>query len=281
MIKPLLIFFVFFFVSIISLLFFGFSGEGQHVQSTGAAPAGHTGSPFDNKTCTVCHAGPLPQTISGAISSNVPITGYMPGSTYQVTATITRAGHSKFGFQASPQNNAGNLLGTLANTSTQTTIIGSGKYITHTNIGTSGPGTKTWSFNWTAPGQGTGNVTFYAAFNVTNSNNANSGDTIFISTLTIPEDLSSGIAYPTGIARIDIFPVPANNFLNVNLEMTTTENTRISAHDLSGKELFRADFNSGSFVNETIDCTSWKPGVYFIRIENQNGVYAKKIAVVH
>ena len=163
------------------------------ISNNAGAPAGRTGSPGDGGlTCAIsgCHLpGPTPATMAGWITSNIPGTGYVPGSTYTITATATRPGHVEFGFEISPQNNAGTLLGTLVVTnSTETQLVGANKYITHKLAGTSGPsGTKTWNFNWTAPVAGTGTVTFYGAFNVTNSNNNSSGDTIYKSTLVVSE----------------------------------------------------------------------------------------------
>src|SRR5262245_52311392 len=78
------------------------------------APAGRTGSPGDNfTTCTYCHSGPAATSQSGWITSNIGASGYVPGSIYTITATATRPGHVKFGFEISPQNPTGGYLGTL------------------------------------------------------------------------------------------------------------------------------------------------------------------------
>jgi hypothetical protein len=160
----------------------------QAMSNTSGSPAARTGSPGDVLTCTACHSGPAPSTQTGWITSTIPAAGYVPNTTYTITATVTRPGHTKFGFEISPQNITGGLLGTLVNTSTQTHLVGSNKYITHTSSGTTGTtGFHTWTFNWTAPVTGTGAVTFYGAFNATNASNNSSGDTIFLSTLTVQE----------------------------------------------------------------------------------------------
>jgi large repetitive protein len=158
-----------------------------HTSSSGA-PAGRTGSPGDGSNCTACHAGTA-TTSAGLITSNIPAGGYTPGQTYQITASVSSPGRTKFGFQVSPQNISGTLLGTLVNTTpTLTQLVGSSKYITHTSAGNQGGnGSHSWTFNWIAPTAGTGNVTFYGAFNATNSNNSTSGDIIFLSTLAVQE----------------------------------------------------------------------------------------------
>lgn len=167
-------------------------GQEAHTSSSGG-PAGHTGSPGDGASCANCHAGGTSSGKTADITSDIPPTGYVPGTTYTITATATSSATSKFGFQISPQNIAGNLLGTLVNTSAQTQLVGSSKYITHTSGGTSGAGSKTWSFNWVAPAQGTGNVTFYGAFNFTNNNNAVSGDYILTMSYVVNEAPANSI----------------------------------------------------------------------------------------
>ncbi len=154
------------------------------------APAAHTGSPGDNfETCTDCHNGPAETIVAGWITSNIPVTGYVPGSTYSVSATINSPGHSKCGFEVSPQDAAGNILGSLMITNlAETKLVGLGNYVTHTAAGTSSPGgTKTWTFDWVAPASGTGDVTFYGAFNATDNGNNQTGDTIYVSTLLVSE----------------------------------------------------------------------------------------------
>lgn len=175
------------FLIVSGIIYSSLNNSYQAHSSTGGAPSGFSGAPNDGLTCRACHSGPAETVKAGWISSDVPANGYIPGTTYTITATATGAGHLKFGFEISPQNLNGNLLGTLISTSSQTQIIGSGVYITQTSAGTTGSGSKTWTFDWIAPVEGTGTVNFYGAFNVTNSNNGTSGDTIYTSTLTITE----------------------------------------------------------------------------------------------
>ena len=176
------------FFGIVSLMVFDATFNEVNSHANGA-PAMRTGSPGDGgNTCKNCHSGPTPTTQAGLITSTIPASGYTGGQTYTITATVTRNGHTKFGFEISPQNITGTKLGTLIVTNTtEMQLVGSGKYITHKSGGTSGTNSRTWNFNWTAPAAGTGNVTFYGAFNITNSSNNSSGDTCVLSTLTVSE----------------------------------------------------------------------------------------------
>lgn len=137
-----------------------------------------------------CHVG-IPETpIAGIITSNIPGAGYTPGSTYTFDVSFDRAGHTQVGFQISPQTVAGVFQGTLTATDVNTKLPfvfvaggnATGKYIGHKNNLA-----KTWSFDWTAPVAGTGDVTFYGAFNASNASGSESGDSIFTSTLIVSE----------------------------------------------------------------------------------------------
>ena len=92
------------------------------------APAGNTGSPADGTTCSKsgCHNG-TPVTQAGIITSNVPTSGYLPGNTYNITVSLSGSG--KKGFQVSPQEVNGNVLGSLI-AGAGSKIVGT-KYITH------------------------------------------------------------------------------------------------------------------------------------------------------
>jgi hypothetical protein len=127
------------------------------------SPASNTGSPADGTTCAEsCHGGSA-VTQAGLITSNIPTAGYTPGTTYTITATISGTG--KKGFQVSPQNTSGTLLGSLI-AGSGNKIVGT-KYVTHSSAKTTS--TATWTFQWIAPAAGTGAVTFYGAFAITTS----------------------------------------------------------------------------------------------------------------
>ena len=154
------------------------------------APNGHTGSPENQgRTCQTagCHTSGASVQNGGQITSNIPATGYIPGNTYTLTASIT-GNSNEFGFQVSPQDNVGaQQRGTLVSTSPQTRLTGGTRYITHSLTGTSGTGSKSWSFDWVAP-TGNGDVVFYGAFLISNNNGATSGDTTKTTTLVVSKD---------------------------------------------------------------------------------------------
>jgi hypothetical protein len=133
--------------------------SGYTLMTPTGAPAAKTGSPGDGSNCTECHGGTA-TTTAGQITSNIPASGYVPGTTYQITATNPLTGSGKMGFEVSPQNAAGTQLGTLV-AGAGSKLVGGTKYVTHSNANTT---TNTWTFSWVAPVAGTGQVTFYGAF---------------------------------------------------------------------------------------------------------------------
>lgn len=258
-----------------------YNGNQLMSYSTGA-PAGYTGSPFDAKTCKSCHAGPAAIVQAGWITSNVSDSGYVPGTTYTITATITRPGHSKFGFEASPQSNTGALLGTLVKTSTQTQIVGT-KYITHTSTGTTGSGgIKTWTFDWTAPAQGTGSVTFYGAFNASNSNGSSSGDTTFTSTLTLLENTTVGLNSISAVKQnMVIFPNPSSEYIKIQLNVSEPNLVEIKLYNIEGKliDILLSEQLSSGPVSYDFTTDKYTPGIYFMKVTTGDDVLFEKVII--
>lgn len=250
-----------------------FGSDNAHSNSSGA-PAGHANDPLGgNKTCKNCHSGPAAANLLNVISSNVPADGYVPGTTYTISAMFNRPGHSKFGFQVTPQNASGTVLGTLQNITTQTQLVGTGSsYITHTSSGTA---SSSWSFNWIAPAAGSGDVTFYGAFNATNSSSTSSGDSIFLSTLTIQE--KSGVSVfekESDHHSFTVFPNPVVDQFEVSYEMENTGNCDIRLMDINGKELkvFTSGQKSKGKYSEkfSVEKEQFSSGYYLLKLKKDN-----------
>lgn len=183
---------------------------------TSAPPSGCSGSPADGGTCASCHNnGPTKTTQTVTITNNVPGTGYAPGTTYTITVTATgtnpnNTAANEYGFQACVES--GNVKrGTLIVTDGAQTQLNNTNWINHTANGITGSsGSKSWSFNWTAPAKNTGTVTIYAVANITNGDNgsgagtAMTGDLIITANRTVTENTSlpvSLIAFSGSIAE--------------------------------------------------------------------------------
>jgi Secretion system C-terminal sorting domain/Reeler domain len=241
------------------------------------APGAYAGDPASgNKTCAAsgCHTGPAVTSVTGWITTTIPVAGYTPDSTYTITATITRSGHSRFGFEVSAQNTSGTVLGVLKNTSTATKLINANKYITQTaSSGTSG--SRVYTFDWTAPAAGKGDVTFYGAFNAAGGFTNQLGDTIFTSTTLVSENTTTGIAdLKNNFNHISVYPNPVTDNFFVNNSMNETGCTTIHISDINGR-LVKKIQNVRN--RQSVDIADFAKGVYILRIETGNGDVVKKI----
>ncbi len=161
---------------------------------TGGAPASYTNAPTTGTNreanCTSCHTGTLQTSGTNynnvSFSGNFTGSGYIPDSTYTLTLSYTQTGKTKFGYQLTCLSNNNLMAGSFATISgnnkssliSGTTAAGTRQYMRQTSAGTSGSGSASWSFRWTAPSSNLDTVTIYAVLNSTNSNGAFSGDVI-------------------------------------------------------------------------------------------------------
>lgn len=278
------------FTLVFSLIFlvafiYDFNYNIAHTNGTGA-PIGRTGNPgeFGGLTCSQagCHVGgPSVTNETVEFSSDIPGTGYTPGETYTITITMTKQGGSKFGFEVSPQDNSGSLLGTLLNPGTGAQLIGGSKYVTHTISGTAGSGSKSWTFDWTAPTTGTGDVTFWGAFNFTNNNNSVSGDVIVNDTYTVSESTVSVSEIALGKEGFALYPSPVDGPMNVEFNLSNSSELSIELYSIDGKRaaiLLNETLVAGNH-NLTFDMNQFSAGIYLVKLSNEGKDHYKKVIV--
>ena len=167
-----------------------------HAPASASGPEGsHTGAPGET-TCTACHTPVVAR--AGSISlSGVPL-AYNPGVTYPLTVTVNDTGN-KFGFQLAALTSAGAQAGAFVDTTTNTqqvpgTVLGNPRqYIEH-NFWFAATATKSWKFNWTAPGSSAGPVSFYLAGLRADNTAATNNDTTYSTTQTSLDHLQVAIA---------------------------------------------------------------------------------------
>lgn len=263
-------------LAITALIFFSFFNLGFHIKNNGS-PGGNTGAPgeWGGRTCAnpACHSGSA-SFQAGMISSDIPATGFIPGDTYMISGTVSETGRTKYGFEISPQDSSGNLLGSLSViNSVETKFTNQGKSITHTAGGNTAPGgSKTWSFSWTAPSDGTDFVTFWGAFNAANRDNTSSGDIIYRSLLSVEKDTSIISALrKEDLAKIYIYPNPFIHELTVSIPEKLEERATILISDLKGNSILRQKTTIG-LSKLQLDLSQLRQGQYIIRIEKKNGI---------
>jgi hypothetical protein len=158
-------------------------------------PSGRTGAPGE-ATCTSCH-GALNDGQGTLLLGGVP-TSYIPGQHYTFTVSLSRAGATRWGFEVTSLfTTGGAYAGTLAAPSNLTlfqTKTSKG-YVSQTNtLGVDGTfagtsnGSVVWSFDWTAPAAGAGNVTFYLVGVAANfDDDAGPGDLVYTTAVSVTE----------------------------------------------------------------------------------------------
>lgn len=174
-------------------LFLGLTSIYHALTSSGGAPLGFSSAPGESN-CTSCHggialnSGPATRSLTFNGSSG---SSYVPGQTYTLSFTITRATRNKYGFQLKVEDAQGGDAGTLISTTNRTWVQQG--YLNQSASGNSSTtsGTISWTFQWTAPSAGTGPVTFYIASNAANNNGGTSGDEIYTDAVTLQESTPS------------------------------------------------------------------------------------------
>lgn len=153
----------------------------------GPLPA-HTGG-FGEPTCHACHwTSPLNDPGGTLTIDSLPLNGFQPGRSYDLTVRLARAGMGAAGFQLSVREDRANgrdkSAGTLAVVDDRTQLVtapqGAVPYLQHTRRGTAlpVPDTARWAFRWRAPAA-TVPVVFHLVGNAANGDNSELDDAIY------------------------------------------------------------------------------------------------------
>lgn len=170
--------------------------------SGGVATSGmdRTGSPISGGTCASCHgSGVYNPTLTVTVknASGNAVTSYTPGANYTVEYLINNTTGSPLGYGmqsvalTSSNANGGNFSSPVTPNS-QITTLNNRKYAEHAGTHPN----NLFIFNWTAPTQGTGNISFYSVANAVNGNGGTSGDKVTaVVTTTLTESSPTIISY--------------------------------------------------------------------------------------
>ena len=267
-------------IAIITLQSFMLGDNGLGKRRDGTEP-GHTGSPGDSlKNCTICHGGTTTN-VNGWIVSDIPSAGYEPGKKYAIKATNTYLGHTRFGFQVSPQDIKGNLLGTLIATDTVATqLVGNGKYITYRTGGVDGQDSRSWDFEWIAPADTINEVVFYGAFNSNHDGHKESDET-FLTQLKVFKQGFTGLSNEQFLTQLAVYPNPTADLLNVSFVSKNAGLTKIVLHPINGAEaiqLWNEQTVAGSFEH-TFKVSHIAKGNYILSVTHNNTTRTEKLVV--
>ena len=251
----------------------------------GGAAGGYAGDPANgSKNCANCHDGGTPNVppatpMMDLITTNIPVTGYIPGTTYIITTYKSSPGIADFGFETAAQNASGTDLGTFTNIDvnetqlkTKTILSVPHIYVTHTSNSNTGAAERTYTYNWTAPVTGSGCVTFYGAFLEADGGGSTGGDVVYTSSTTVCES-TVGIAQLATKTNISVYPTVSNG--NFTVEVPNGGDYSVEIYNLTGEKVFEKTTNA-SVEHVSLDVTS---GLYFVNIKKDNKNTIKKIVI--
>ena len=86
---------------------------------------------------------------------------------------------------------------------------------------------------------------------------------------------------PDYTTKIQLFPNPANNEVNIQLPAAVSKSTPVEMFDTYGKSVYQSSFKAGEQI-KTVSTTELTGGVYFIQLITPDGNIARrKVMVVH
>ena len=232
------------------------------------SPGGRANSIGDNSNCTACHSGTINSgSATSGITSDIPASGYVPGQTYTITMSVGALTINKFGFEVTAEDVANTKVGTFIITDfPRTKFVNSNKAVSHKLSGTTNA--TTWSCNWTAPLAGSGDITFYAAFITANNNGSTAGDFTYSKTLTVVENLATGVDELVPEIGLTIYPNPTTNYFSINFDGPID---CVSVYSAKGQKVIDA-----KAVNK-VNLEQLSLGTYYVQIQSENNTFTKKI----
>lgn len=256
----------------------------NHKNSNGA-PAGRTGAPGE-QTCTACHLGTVQngsaiQTLELRDPDGNLATTYLPGVTYDVNFKVNNAAPKK-GFQlvalvVNGNTQAGSMVAT-SNTSILTS--GTKKYVNHKSSSTNT--TTGWDFKWTAPATNVGDVKFYVASNVSNSNGSDSGDMIYTSQHTVSYNATASVEEIENVNQFNAFFAANTNTLNLTFNSKIAGEGHLNVVDLSGKSVYNTKIGAvktGENSQKVLLPSEIQSGIYLVHLFVNNESSVVKIMI--
>lgn len=251
-------------------------------------PAEVTNAPGES-TCydnPLCHAA-VPDTGPGfgeiTIMGGIPSCGYVPGQSYILMPYVIDTTQVIYGFQTVAVDATNSGVGTVTITDPSKTqlITSSGKeYVEHTLTGTNVLGIHDWMYQWTAPAAGSGDVTFYSAFNAANGDGTSAGDNIYTDSLVFQECTTIGTT-DFGIETGFLYPNPVTDHVNVYLGNTLSGEIGIRVFDLQGKVVFDQIFQTANLESIRISAENWENQTYLLKvISNEVNISVQKLIVL-
>lgn len=256
---------------------------------------------------TGCHGAGNGNSTSGGLADNagpgsISLTAvpaftnnkYVPGTTYNMTITVSETGKSLFGFSFESLDNSGNTS-LMVNNSTGTIIVtdavrtrtaqtfGTGRLsLTHKTNGGAVQNAANFVFSWKAPATGT--VNFYYDGVAANSNAIeDAGDNVYKNSLQLTPFTGSATAVPlnsTTETSFLLFPNPAREEFTISFNQQDASIIKISLMDINGRVVRSFEKKSeAGVVNETYPLHDLPAGLYFVKVNTGKKTLTRKFVI--
>ncbi len=269
--------------TILGLLFISFLFMSNNFGRAAGQNWGNTGAPGDQmagnapRTCISCHGtGTTMVTLDIELlneAGDIVEEEYEPGVTYDVVVRINPVSGptpAKYGFQLIALDDTNEM-----EINTWSEPASNVKFSLAANTGRTYPeqnsasDSNIFNMKWTAPAVGTGPITFYSCGNGVNNNGGTAGDGAACNTLSMQEGEVSSTSNIAKSFDVSIFPNPASELINLDVEVAKAGEYRIALINAYGNEVNSqfVDFHSGE--NKTgLRIEDLPSGMYFLQVSN-------------
>ena len=105
--------------------------------------------------------------------------------------------------------------------------------------------------------------------------------TQLLDTLPIVVDMLSGIKDVLAANDISVYPVPADDILNINVEFKKTVNAELFITDKMGRKIKTiANLHQKNAYSTKVDVSGLPAGIYFLNIKTNKGIMSRKITLL-
>ena len=95
-------------------------------------------------------------------------------------------------------------------------------------------------------------------------------------------DASVGFMTTDGKDVLNVSPNPANDLLNINLNLAKASNVQIDVIDMNGKVVFNKNIKANLIAyKEDLSLASFANGIYTVQVRSANGTSSQKVVVAH
>lgn len=265
----------------------------NYKSSTTGAPPGHTGAP-DEQTCAKsgCHTGNTINSNLGKLSINLNgLESYELGKTYTISIKMSQNNINRFGFEmVALRTKDQKSSGTIVMSDFLKTQIMQGpnqfsgrEYITYRFPGTDPTenGATEWKFDWIAPSQNDGPVTFYVAAIAANNDASDLGDFTYTSTYELKGASTTQTNEISKPYDFRVFPNPVNNQFELKYHLDNRAEIAIDLNNIDGGsniKLLKSNEESGDhshFFNSEFLAN----GMYVLTVTIDKTQIRKKIMI--